>query len=48
MMGAGTWAETARLAQNYEAAGFSGMLFTEMSQVPWMMIAAPQRRRHRR
>ena len=40
MMGAGTWSDTARRAREYEAAGLSGMLFTETSQVPWMMIAA--------
>jgi probable F420-dependent oxidoreductase len=30
----------ARLAQDVEAAGFSGMLFTETTQTPWMSIAA--------
>ncbi len=40
MIGNLSWAESARLAQRLEAAGFSGMLFTEASQVPWMMIAA--------
>lgn len=40
MTGAGTWAETAEFARSLEANGFSGMLFTETSEVPWMKIAA--------
>ena len=40
MTGAGTWAATADLARDVEGAGFSGMLFTETSQTPWMSIAA--------
>lgn len=40
MTGNLTWQESATLARDVEAAGFSGMLFTETSQVPWMMIAA--------
>ena len=40
MTGNLTWAESARLAKDLERAGFSGMLFTEASQTPWMMIAA--------
>ncbi len=40
MAGAATWADTARLARDIEAAGFSGMLFTETSQTPWMAMAA--------
>lgn len=40
MTGAGTWVETAEFARALEAAGFSGMLFTETSEVPWMKIAA--------
>ncbi len=40
MTGASTWAEAADLAQKLEGAGFSGMLFTETSQVPWMQITA--------
>ena len=40
MTGATTWAEAADLARNLEANGFSGMLFTETSQTPWMGIAA--------
>lgn len=40
MTGAGTWAGSAELAQLVEGAGFSGMLFTETSQVPWMQITA--------
>ena len=35
-----SWAETAELARAVEQAGFSGMLFTETSQTPWMSIAA--------
>jgi len=37
---AAPWKQTAELAQRIEQAGFSGMLFTEAGQVPWMMIAA--------
>jgi len=40
MTGANTWKKSAELASQLEAAGFSGMLFTEAGQVPWMMIAA--------
>lgn len=40
MTGNLSWQESAKLAKDLEAAGFSGMLFTETSQVPWMMIAA--------
>jgi probable F420-dependent oxidoreductase len=40
MVGAMTWQESAALAQRLEESGFSGMLFTETAQVPWMMIAA--------
>ena len=40
MTGGGTWSESAELARSLEVAGFSGMLFTEGSQVPWMVIAA--------
>jgi probable F420-dependent oxidoreductase len=40
MTGGGTWAETAELARLLEANGFSGMLFTETAEVPWMKIAA--------
>jgi probable F420-dependent oxidoreductase len=39
MTGAGTWAATAEFARELEAHGFSGMLFTETSEVPWMKIA---------
>ena len=35
-----TWAGTAARAQEVEQAGFSGMLFTETTQAPWMSIAA--------
>ena len=40
MAGAGSWEDTAQLARRLETAGFSGMLFTEAGQTPWMMIAA--------
>jgi probable F420-dependent oxidoreductase len=40
MTGASTWAETAELARTLEANGVSGMLYTETSQTPWMLIAA--------
>jgi hypothetical protein len=40
MVGGRTWSRSAELAQQLQQAGFSGMLFTEAGQVPWMMIAA--------
>lgn len=40
MTRATTWANVSELARRVEAAGFSGMLFTEGHQVPWMNIAA--------
>lgn len=40
MTGSSTWDEAADLARKLEGAGFSGMLYTETSQVPWMQIAA--------
>lgn len=40
MTGAARWADAARLAGGVEQAGFSGMLFTETTQTPWMSIAA--------
>jgi probable F420-dependent oxidoreductase len=40
MVAGGSWARTAQLARDLEAAGFSGMLFTEQSQTPWMSICA--------
>src|SRR5690606_14744265 len=40
MTGAATWADAAQTARDVEGAGFSGMLFTETSQTPWMSIAA--------
>jgi probable F420-dependent oxidoreductase len=40
MTRATTWDNVATLARRVEAAGFSGMLFTEGHQVPWMNIAA--------
>lgn len=35
-----TWDRTAGLARTAAGAGFSGMVFTEQSQTPWMSIAA--------
>lgn len=40
MTRATTWQNVADLARRVEALGFSGMLFTEGHQVPWMNIAA--------
>ncbi len=40
MVGGMSWAQSARLAQNLQGAGFSGMLFTETGTTPWMSIAA--------
>lgn len=40
MTGGGSWNDTADLARKLEGAGFSGMLFTETSLVPWMQIAS--------
>jgi probable F420-dependent oxidoreductase len=40
MIGATTWERTAARARDVERAGFSGMLFTETTQTPWMSIAA--------
>lgn len=35
-----TWAQTCELARTVEELGFSGMVFTEQTQAPWMSIAA--------
>lgn len=40
MTGASSWEDAASLAPLLEGAGFSGMLYTETSQVPWMQITA--------
>lgn len=40
MMAGHTWARTAETARAVEAAGWSGVVFTEQSQTPWMSIAA--------
>jgi probable F420-dependent oxidoreductase len=40
MVGPRTWARSAELARDLERHGFSGMVFTETSQTPWMGIAA--------
>lgn len=39
MTRADSWDNVAQLARDVESAGFSGLLFTEGAQVPWMMIA---------
>lgn len=39
MTRADSWENIASLARDVEGAGVSGMLFTEGSQVPWMMIS---------
>jgi probable F420-dependent oxidoreductase len=40
MTGGSRWSDAADLARTLQGAGFSGMLYTETSQVPWMQIAA--------
>lgn len=40
MVGPCSWTEAADLARRVEGAGFSGMVFTETGQTPWMSIAA--------
>jgi len=40
MTGGKSWAEAASLATELQGAGFSGLLWTETSSVPWMQIAA--------
>lgn len=40
MTGGKTWAEAADLATTLQGAGFSGLLWTETSSVPWMQITA--------
>jgi len=40
MTGGKGWGEAAHLATELQGAGFSGMLWTETSSVPWMQIAA--------
>ena len=40
MTGPGRWDGVQKLAAEVEQAGFSGMVFTEMSQPPWLSIAA--------
>lgn len=39
MTGSASWEATADLARKVQGVGFSGMLFTETSQTPWMQIA---------
>jgi probable F420-dependent oxidoreductase len=40
MVGALRWDESASLARTVESVGFSGMVFTETAQTPWMSVAA--------
>lgn len=40
MAGSMNWQQTATLARDLQALGFSGMLFTESGQTPWMSITA--------
>jgi probable F420-dependent oxidoreductase len=40
MVGPTRWTDAADMARSVEQAGFSGMLFTETGQTPWMSIAA--------
>ena len=40
MTGSSTWTNAGALARTVEDQGFSGMLYTETGQVPWMQIAA--------
>jgi len=40
MVSGRSWEQTARMARDVEGAGFSGMVFTEQSQTPWMSICA--------
>jgi probable F420-dependent oxidoreductase len=40
MMPGRTWERTAELARTAEACGFSGLVFTEQTQAPWMSITA--------
>ena len=40
MTGASSWEASGELARSVQDAGFSGMLYTETSQVPFMQIAA--------
>lgn len=40
MTGAASWHDSADLARKLDAAGFSGILYTETSRVPWMQITA--------
>lgn len=40
MTGSSSWNDSADLARKLEAAGFSGILYTETSNIPWMQITA--------
>lgn len=40
MMPGRTWTDTAAMARTAQAHGFSGMVFTEQTQTPWMSITA--------
>jgi len=43
MVGPSRWNDAAELAVTAERAGFSGLMFTETGQTPWMSIAAAAR-----
>lgn len=40
MTGSGSWADTAEFARLLQANNFSGIVYTETAEVPWMKIAA--------
>src|SRR3546814_15438559 len=40
MTGPSPWNDTAQPARDVEDAGFSGMVFTDTTQAPWMSLAA--------
>jgi len=40
MTGSASWSDSADLARKLETAGFSGLLYTETSNIPWMQITA--------
>jgi hypothetical protein len=41
MIGSSRWSDSAALARSVEAAGLSGMVFTETGQTPWLNILPP-------
>ena len=40
MTGSASWSDAADLARKLDAAGFSGILYTETSNIPWMQITS--------